>query len=286
MSDNQDHNPKQIRISFFQPVDIIVWVLVLLFFGGSAIISHGSLKSTFLGAMGIVAVMFLVSLAIEIIIETLRDIRGLGTVTGFITNGPEALVLIVGLMVGDVLFAASTPLGSNVINPLMLVAAALIAGKLSPILKTCPGYFGICVGLTAAMATGFFFIPQKAYPIWLVLALVISVILFIKRPKESAQNDKEERTLSRVWLIPSIMVLVLVGYVLDPVVSYTAESSHAPKGVIGFFVLAALTSWPEFKSTLTLLRREKTMAAMLNIIVSNITNIWLAVGGVFIYLLF
>ena len=82
------------------------------------------------------------------------------------------------------------------------------------------------------------------------------------------------------------MVLILVGYILDPVVSFSAEHSHTPKGVIGFFVLATLTSRPKFKSTLALLRREKTLAAILNITVSNITNIWLAVTGVFVHLLF
>ena len=55
--------------------------------------------------------------------------------------------------------------------------------------------------------------------------------------------------------------------------------------MIGFFVLSALTSWPEFKSCISLFRRGKPLAAVLNITVSNITNIWLAIGGILVYLM-
>ena len=78
---------------------------------------------------------------------------------------------------------------------------------------------------------------------------------------------------------------MVAGYFLDPVVSLTAEASHAPKGLIGFVVLAALTSWPEFRSCLTLLRRRRPLSAVLNVTVSNLTNLWLAGVGVVVYLL-
>jgi cation:H+ antiporter len=84
-------------------------------------------------------------------------------------------------------------------------------------------------------------------------------------------------------MFPAIVVLIAAGYFLDPVVSFASDQSHAPKGVIGFFVLATLSSWPEFKSCLALLNRKKYLAAILNITVSNITNIWLAIAGVTTY---
>ena len=86
------------------------------------------------------------------------------------------------------------------------------------------------------------------------------------------------------WLLPAVILLIGAGYLLDGVVSFAAEHSRAPKGVIGFFVLATLTSWPEFKSCLSLLNRGKILAAVLNITVSNVTNIWLAILGVGTYL--
>ncbi len=74
-------------------------------------------------------------------------------------------------------------------------------------------------------------------------------------------------------------------YFLDPVVTFTAEASLAPKWVIWFLVLATLTSWPEFKSVLALLKRNKTIDAFENILVSNITNLWLAIIWIIIWLL-
>lgn len=265
-------------------VDLVAWVLVLLFFLGSALISHGQMMGTFLGALAIILVMAMVSGSIEIIIDSLKNVAHLGTITGFITNGPEALCLIVGLAVGDVLFAASTPLGSNVMNPVMLAAAAIITGTVLLTVKARPGYMIVCILLTAILAVGFFAIPESGYIIWIVGAVIVTAILFVARPKEIA-DEEEEKEFKRIWLLPAILVLILAGYVLDPVVSYTAESSNAPKGIIGFFVLAALTSWPEFKSTQSLLSKRKTLAAILNITVSNITNIWLAAAGVGLYMI-
>jgi len=87
-----------------------------------------------------------------------------------------------------------------------------------------------------------------------------------------------------LWLLPAIIVLTGAGYFLDPVVSFAATHSHAPKGVIGFVVLATLTSWPEFKSCIILLKRGNRLAAILNITVSNITNLWLAAIGIAAFL--
>jgi len=277
---------KQIGALFFQPLDTVAWVLVLLFFCGSSIIRNGDLSLAILGALGIIAIMFLVGLSIEVIIETLKEIKGLGTVVGFITNGPEALCLIVGLLVKDVLFAASTPLGSNIINPIMLVSAALVTGKAVQMVKTKPGFTAICVVLTATFAVGFFFIPNDLYPAWLAGAIAVSLILFFMRPQEDHENNDSAGDFSKLWFIPAFLTLLIAGYVLDPVVTFTAGHSHAPKGVIGFFVLATLTSWPEFKSTLSLFKRGRVLASILNITVSNITNIWLAALGVAVYLLY
>ncbi len=277
---------KKMRAMFFQPLDAIVWTLVLLFFGGSSIMRGGDLAFSIMGAMGIVIVMFLVGFSVEVIIETIQEIKGLGTVVGFITNGPEALCLIVGLLAKDVLFAASTPLGSNIMNPLMLVSAALITGSLVSTIKTNPGFMVTCVSLTAVLAVGFFFIPENFYVVWLGLSVMVTVVLFVKRTSEEHENNHTDNSISKLWFVPAFLVLLAAGYTLDPVVSFTAEHSQAPKGVIGFFVLATLTSWPEFKSTLSLFRHDRALAAILNITVSNITNIWLAALGVSVYLIY
>lgn len=276
---------RQFLVNSVGRLDMICWILVVAFFCGCALIFNGDLNQSFIAAGGVVLVMILIGLSIEVIIETLKDVKGLGTITGFITNGPELVCLIVGLVVGDVLFAASTPLGSNFMNPILLVTAALVCRVFVKTLQTNWQYSVTCVLLTASMAIGFYAVPIEYHIYWVVMALVVSGVLFIKRPPEKAEESMAEEFIAKWSMIPAIAVLIAAGYFLDPVVSFASEQSHAPKGVIGFFVLATLSSWPEFKCCLALLNRRKYLAAILNITVSNITNIWLAIAGVTTYLL-
>jgi cation:H+ antiporter len=267
-------------------LDLAVWLLVVLFFCGSAVLFDGNIQMAFIGSGGIIFEMLLIGISIEIIIEVLKATKGIGTITGFITNGPEAVCLIVGLLVGDIIFAASTPLGSNFMNPLLLFCAAIICRQTALVFRTHRFYTILTILITATMALIFYTIHQQHYIIWLVVALILSTVLFFLRPGEPLPDPYGSLVIkSKFWLLPAIITLTLAGYFLDPVVSFAAEHSHAPKGVIGFIVLATLTSWPEFKSSLSLLKRGKTSAAILNITVSNITNIWLAVGGLFFFLL-
>ncbi len=267
-------------------LDFIAWLLVLMFFCGSALIFNGNLLLSSAGAVGVIAELFFIALAIEIIIECLKNTKGIGTLTGFITNGPEAVCLIVGLVVGDIIFAASTPLGSNFMNPVLLLAAAIISGQFLRTLATKAKYSSVTVLLTALAAGSFFILNISHYLFWLMASVTVTTILFFLRPEESNTSEPEEYSFKPShWLLPAIAVLMIAGYYLDPVVSFAATHSLAPKGVIGFVVLSTLTSWPEFKSCLALLKRKKSLAAILNITVSNITNIWLAAVGVATYLL-
>ncbi|MCK5836452.1 MAG: sodium:proton exchanger [Desulfobacula sp.] len=263
---------------------MICWILVVIFFCGCSLLFDGDFNHSFIAAGGVVLVMILIGLSIEVIIETLKEVKGLGTITGFITNGPELVCLIVGLVVGDVLFAASTPLGSNFMNPILLITAALICRVFLKTLGTNWGYSLTCIVLTAGMAVSFYAIPLAYHIYWVVTALVVSGVLFVKRPPEDFEESMEEEVIAKWSMFPAIVVLIAAGYFLDPVVSFASHQSQAPKGVIGFFVLATLSSWPEYKSCLALLNRKKYLAAILNITVSNITNIWLAIAGVATYL--
>ncbi len=266
-------------------LDIFVWLFVLVFFCGSALLFNGNLQLAFIGAAGIIFEMLLIAMAVEIIIECLKNKKGIGTITGFITNGPEAVCLIVGLLAGDIIFAASTPLGSNFMNPILLILAAVICHQTAVVFKTRRLYSMGTILTTTILAGGFFFLKPSHYLFWLTGAFIVTSILFFIRPHELEEGNEEHSFNPTLWLIPSILLLITAGYFLDPVVSFAATNSHAPKGVIGFVVLATLTSWPEFKSCLVLLNRKKPLAAILNITVSNITNIWLAAVGVATYLL-
>jgi len=266
-------------------LDLLVWLLVILFFCGSCLLFGGNLQYSFLGAAGIILEMLLIGMAIEMIIECLKNTKGIGTVIGFITNGPEALCLIVGLLVGDIIFAASTPLGSNYINPILLLFATLFCRQFAATARTHPRYAILTIAGTASLAGLFFFLNADGYLYWVVGAVTLTLFAFLKRPAEEHDEREEEHHINpRLWLLPAIVILTVTGYFLDGVVTFAATNSHAPKGVIGFLVLATLTSWPEFKSCVALLARGKHLAAILNITVSNITNIWLAAAGITTYL--
>lgn len=267
-------------------LDLVVWLLVILFFCGSALLFGGDLQLAFIGAGGIIFEMLIISVSIEIIIECLKETKGIGTITGFITNGPEALCLVVGLVAGDIIFASSTPLGSNFMNPVLLLAATLVCGQFLATFSTYRLFTLSTIFSTAAIAISFYLIKETYYFVWIIISLIITIALFILRPKEQLPETTESPVfVSNLWLLPAILVLVGAGYFLDSVVTFAADNSKAPKGLIGFLVLATLTSWPEFKSCIALLSRKNTVAAILNITVSNITNIWLAVTGVSFYLL-
>ncbi len=104
------------------------------------------------GAIGVILDMLCVGFAIEILIECLKNTKGIGTLTGFITNGPEAVCLLVGLFIGDIVFAASTPLGSNFMNPLLLLAAAIICRQVIKTFTINMIYTAVTLICTAAFA--------------------------------------------------------------------------------------------------------------------------------------
>ncbi len=202
-------------VSLFNKLDLVIGLLVVAFFLVSALVNGGNLLGSLKGAVLILIVMFVVGAAIEIIIEALRDMRGLGTAVGFITNGPEALCLLVGLLGNDIIFAASTPLGSNFMNPIMLLAAATGAGCLGLVFRHHRLFGPLTLLATAALALVFFFLPADKYSIWLAAVLAVSVPLFIKRPADPAAPvdtaDGQPR-IARWHAIPAVILLVAAGY--------------------------------------------------------------------------
>lgn len=266
-------------------IDFVVWGLVIVFFQVSAAVNGGDGPMSLLAALGIIAAMLLISTSIEVLIGTLRNMPGIGTLIGFITNGPEALVLLIGLLDNDIIFASSTPLGSNPMNVLLFFLATTLTGTVAVVWARKVVYRYLVFIATIAIALSFYLIPVAMYSSWLIYWLIgvlaISGLIFATRPAE--ELPEEDVALSRIWMLPALAVLVGAGVLLDFVVSMASDVSMAPKGVIGFIVLSTMTSWPEFKSTLSLLRKDMPLAAFLNILVSNITNLWLACLGVLIF---
>ncbi len=99
---------------------------VIVFFIGSALIMWWNINESFIWASWIIVLMFLVWFSIELILSSLKNVKWVWKITWFITNWPEALVLIIWLITWNILFAASTPLGSNLMNPILLFIAILV----------------------------------------------------------------------------------------------------------------------------------------------------------------
>lgn len=275
---------KQLLKESVQKVDFIIWILTILFFIWFAVFWQGNILNSFWWAIWIIILMFFVWLSIELILSALKNIKWLWEITGYITNWPEALVLIVWLISWNILFAASTPLGSNVVNPILLWFAILTVWMFGLIKNFRYKFFYISSFIfTAIIASTFFKIPEKFYFLWVLISVLFTIIFYIKNKRiitkeENLTIKKEEvQEKSPKYFLPlGIIILLAAWYFLDPVVSYTAEASKAPKWVIWFLVLSTLTSWPEFKSCISLLRKNRPLDAFVNILISNFTNIWLA----------
>lgn len=277
---------KKLLFDSLQKLDFVIWWLTLIFFVWSAILLWWNINESFMWASAIIVLMFLVWFSIELILAALKNVKWVWKITWFITNWPEALVLIVWLIWGNVLFAASTPLGSNVMNPILLFIAVLISWYLFK-LKTFNHkmFFTISFILTAFFAIIFFKIPEIYYIYWMIISFLFSIYLFTRKFHEDETIDEVTINVSKIYLPLWLIILLISWYFLDPVVDFTAEASLAPKWVIWFLVLATLTSWPEFKSVLALLKRNKTLDAFENILVSNITNLWLAIVWVIVWMM-
>jgi len=266
-------------------VDVVIWIAVMVFFFFSALINGGDVYLSLFAAGAVVSVMTIIGASIEVIIEIFRNMRKIGTVLGFVTNGPEMVVLVVGIATGDVLFGISTPLGSSVINPFMLVLAVLVSRTAVKHFRINSVYTISCIVLTVILALLFYILPEGYYWVWIAISFLITVVLFILIPEEK-EPEKELSSLPLWVVVPALVTLLVSGYFLDIVVAFARDVSNVPKGLIGFLVLATLSSWPELKSTLVFFRKNRIRSAAINIYVSNISNIWLAVVGVVLYLFF
>lgn len=264
--------------------DLTAWWITILFFIGSAFFYWWNISESFLWALWIIFLTFFVWFSIELILDSLKNIKWLWEVTGFITNWPEALVLIVWLISWNIIFAASTPLGSNLVNPILLFIAILITWSFLLIKKFRHKiFYPIWFLLTATFASSFFIIDEKYYWFWAILWIFLTFWLFYYNRKISHKSSDLEDTVEEIienspkyYLPVWVIILFVAWYFLDPVVSFASEVSKAPKWIIWFVVLSTLTSWPEFKSCISLLKKKRTIDAFINILISNIANIWLA----------
>lgn len=272
-------------------LDVVAWALVVLFFGACALVFGGHVQQAVLQALAIVGLMLVIAHSIELILKALNRNPNLGEITGYITNGPEALVLLVGLIHQKLNLAMGVPLGSNFANPILMVIAAGLTGSMVFMAQQNPLRTGGVLIMTMLIAGSFWFLNQQEMSglwLWAGITLVVSVWLYFNKGSETdvlggEADDELPESIAGWYVIPAAILLVVAGYFLDPVVSGAAKASRVPEGVISFVVLSFMTSWPEFRAALALFGRHQPGAAVMNIMVSNLTNLWLAVLGVILF---
>ena len=267
-------------------LDIISWFLVLQFFGAASLYFGGDLQASLTGALLIILLMLFVSHSIALILGVLQNHPKMGELTGYITNGPEALVMIVGLLHNKLIMAMGVPLGSNFANPILFLIALLMSGQLIGFFRLGALRSLLIILATAGLAASFFQLESgniEHLGLWALITLVVTVIFYRFKGDEDCEEESEG-ALPVYFLLPAVLFLIGSGYFLDPAVSYTAQASKLDEGIISFCVLSFITSWPEFRTAISLIKLHRLKAAVMNILISNITNLWLAVGGVIAYL--
>ena len=275
----------KIILESLQKIDYIIWLLTLMFFLWSAIILWWDISNSFLWASWIIVLMFLIWFSIELILDGLKNFKWVWKITWLITNWPETLVLIVWLIKWNMLFAASTPLWSNVVNPILLLIWIWITWHFLQLKSfKYKKFFRIWFILTALFSVIFFQISESYYIYWILISFLISVYLLNRKFKEKKIVSKIEN-VNKLYLPFWITMLIISWFFLDPIVNFTAEASLAPKWLIWFLVLSTLTSWSEFKSVIGLLKRNMMLDAFENILISNITNLWLAIIWVIVWMI-
>lgn len=281
---------KNILYNSLSKLDIISWTAVILFFTLSSLFLWWNILYSFWWAILIIVLMFFVWFSIELMLEILKDKKWIWKISWFITNWPEALVVLIWLISWDILFASSTPLWSNIMNPLLLILAIILFWKIINFKKFWYKlFFTIWFLILALLAISFFVIPENYYIYWAIIWLVFSIYFFSKKyDNQDIQQKEDEETwnkISNIYLVLAFIVLLISWYYLWPVLEFTSEVSAVSKWIIWFFVLSFLTSWPEFKSIISLLKRQKILASFENILVSSITNIWLAIIWIVVWII-
>ncbi len=71
---------KDTHVNSISRLDVICRILVVVFFGGCALIFNGSFNESLFASGGVVFIMILIGLSIEIIIQALKHVKGIGTI--------------------------------------------------------------------------------------------------------------------------------------------------------------------------------------------------------------
>jgi cation:H+ antiporter len=247
----------------FTDLLLIAVGLVLLFFGGEALIR---------GAVSLAKKLGLPALIISL------------TVVGFGTSMPELLVSLRAAFSGSPDIALGNVVGSNTANILFILGFCMVV---APITKFDPGVkrdMVIATGV-ALLLYALMFMSSLGRLSGLVLftgLIVYIVTSYIKGRKQTAAATTEDETLSAaplsggltaLWLIAGFALLFGGAELLVRGAVSIARDFGISEAVIGLTIVAVGTSLPELATSMVAVLRKQGDVALGNIVGSNIFNI-------------
>jgi len=232
-------------------------------------------------------------------VEDLIEMTSLGeTSAGFailsvITSTPEFIVAIFAILEGTPTLSVGDLLGSNVFNIGVVVGILMLTAGF---LKECPeGLDEIADVLLLSSIIPLVLVILRAPTALLGLGLI--AVFFFSVFKETKvrslapierQSDKSRRDLFiillKILIITSIVILS-ARFVVSSALEITTAISISPL-LLGALIVAFGTSLPELNLSITAAKRGRMLLASANAIGSNLTNLSLILGIVFISSLF
>lgn len=232
-------------------------------------------------------------------IEDLIEMTSLGeTSAGFailsvITSTPEFTVAIFAISEGTPTLSVGDLLGSNVFNIGVVVGILMLTAGF---LKECPeGLDEIADVLLLSSIIPLVLVILRAPTALLGLGLI--AVFFFSVFKETKvrslapiekQSGKSRHDLFIVLLkilIGTLIVILSARFVVSSALEITAAIGISPL-LLGALIIAFGTSLPELSLSMTAAKRGRMLLASANAIGSNLTNLSLILGIVFISSLF
>jgi cation:H+ antiporter len=244
-------------------LSLIAVGLVLLFFGGEALIR---------GAVSLAKKLGLPALIISL------------TVVGFGTSMPELLVSLRAAFAGSPDIAIGNVVGSNTANILLILGFCI---AIAPITKFDLGIkrditiaLGVAIILYAITFAG---ILSRLSGLILFAGLIAYIVTsYLKGRRQTAGATEEDETLNAVplsggmtalWLLAGFALLFGGAELLVRGAVSIARDFGISEAVIGLTIVAVGTSLPELATSLVAVVRKQGDVALGNIVGSNIFNI-------------
>lgn len=217
------------------------------------------------------------------------------TIVGIGTSTPEMVVSFIASIQGNSDIAVGNIVGSNIANVFFILGAVSIVAPIALTRENIRRDIPICLGASLLL---FFFgsdmliFHRAANTIsrWEGLIFLIGFAAFMYFSFKGSKNDGQDTPseapvgdrknwLSIIMILGGLAGLIFGGRMFVNSGSAVAARFGVPDAFIGITVMALGTSLPELAASLVAVIKKRGQMALGNVIGSNISNIFLILGG-------